>query len=60
MHDAILNEYWADQQKKYIRTELRPNAIICVLFYADEVRGVAEQFGLQNPTVRVRPRKGLL
>jgi hypothetical protein len=36
-----------------------PNAIICV-YYADGVRGVAEQFGLQNSTVRVRPRKGLL
>jgi hypothetical protein len=59
VHDAILNEYWSDQQKKYISIELRLNAIICV-FYADEVRGVAEQFGQQNPTVRVRPRKGLL
>jgi hypothetical protein len=45
--------------KKIISIELRPNAIICV-FYADGVRGVVEQFGLQNPTVRVRPRKGLL
>jgi hypothetical protein len=45
--------------KKYISKELRPNAIICV-FYADGVRGMAEQFGLQNPTVKVRPRKGLL
>jgi hypothetical protein len=58
MHDAILNEYWSDQQKMYISKELRPNAIICV-FYADGVRGMAEQFGLQNPTVRVRPSKGL-
>jgi hypothetical protein len=39
--------------KKYTSIELRPNAIICV-FYADGLRGVVEQFGLQNPTVRVR------
>jgi hypothetical protein len=59
-HDAFLNEYWSDQQKRYSTSvELRPNAIICV-FYADGVKGVAEQFGLQNPTVRVKSRKGLL
>jgi hypothetical protein len=28
-HDAILNEYWSDHQKKYISIELRPHAIIC-------------------------------
>jgi hypothetical protein len=46
-------------KKKYISKELRPNAIICE-FYVDGVRSLAEQFGLQNSTVRVRPRKGLL
>jgi hypothetical protein len=51
--------FTSDQQKKYISIKLRPNAIICV-FYADGVRGVVEQFGLQNSTVRVWPRKGLL
>jgi hypothetical protein len=45
MHDAILNEYWYDQQKQYISKEPRLNAIICV-FYVDGVRGVVEQFGL--------------
>jgi hypothetical protein len=29
-------------------------------FYINGVKGMAEQFGLQNPTVRVRPKKGLL
>jgi hypothetical protein len=45
--------------KKYISMELIPNAIICA-FYTNGVGGVAEQFRLQNPTVRVRPKKGLL
>jgi hypothetical protein len=39
--------------------ELKPNAIICA-FYNNGVGGAAEQFRLQNPTVRVRPKKGLL
>jgi hypothetical protein len=56
-HDTILNEYWSNQQKMYTSIELRPNAII---FYNDGVRGLEEQFGLQNPIVRVKPTKGLL
>jgi hypothetical protein len=48
MHDAILNEYRSDQQKKYISKELRPNAIIYVFYADDGVRSVAEQFKLQN------------
>jgi hypothetical protein len=51
-HDAILNEYWSGQQQKNISKDLRPNALIS-LFFTDEVRGVVEQFGLQNPTVIV-------
>jgi hypothetical protein len=49
MHDAILNEYRSDQQKKYISKELRPHAMIICVFYAEDgVRSVAEQFKLQN------------
>jgi hypothetical protein len=59
VHDAFLNEYWSDQQNKYNSIKLRPNATICG-FYADGVRDMEEQFGLQKPTVRVRPRKGLM
>jgi hypothetical protein len=46
--------------KKYISIELRPNAIICAFYQLSLRRGMAEQFRLQNPTVRVRPKKGLL
>ena len=56
VHDAMVEEYRSDQHKKYISMELRPNAIICA-FYTN---GVAEQLRLQNPTTRVRPKKGLL
>jgi hypothetical protein len=59
MHDAMVKEYRSDQHKKYISMELRPNAIICA-FYTNGVGGVAEQLRLQNPTTRVRPKKGLL
>ena len=59
MHDAMVEEYRSDQHKKYISMELRPNAIICA-FYTNGVGGVAEQLRLQNPTTRVRPKKGLL
>jgi hypothetical protein len=38
--------------------ELRLNSIICA-FYIDGVRSVAEQFGLQNPNMRDRPRGGM-
>ena len=59
VHDAMVEEYRSDQHKKYISMELRPNAIICA-FYTNGVGGVAEQFRLQNPTMRVRPKKSLL
>ena len=59
MHDAMVKEYQSDQHKKYISMELRPNAIICA-FYTNGVGCVAEQLRLQNPTTRVRPKKGLL
>ncbi len=56
-HDAMVKEYRSDQNKKYISIEMIPNAIICA-FYTNGVGCVAEQFRLQNPTVRVRPKKG--
>ena len=59
VHDAMVEEYRSDQHKKYISMELRPNAIISA-FYTNGFGGVAEQFRLKNPTMRVRPRKGLL
>ena len=59
VHDAMVKEYWSDQHKKYISMEMRPYAIICA-FYTNGVGGVAEQFRLQIPTMRVRPKKGLL
>ncbi len=59
VYDAMVKEYRPGQHKKYISMELRPNAIICA-FYTNGVGGVAEQFRLQNPTMRVRPKKGLL
>jgi hypothetical protein len=55
----MVEEYWSDQHKKYISMELRPNATICA-FYINGVGGVAEQFRLQNPTVRDKPKKGLM
>jgi hypothetical protein len=55
----MVEEYRSDEHKKYISMELRPNAIIYA-FYTNGVGGVAEQFRLQNPSVRVRPKKGLL
>ena len=59
VHDAMVKEYRSDQHKKYISMEMRPNAIIFA-FYTNGLGGVAEQFRLQNPTMRVRPKKGLL
>ena len=58
-HDAMVEEYRPDQHTKYISMELRPNAIICA-FYTNGVGGVTAQFMLQNSTVRVTPKKGLL
>ncbi len=57
--DAVVEEYRSNQHKKYISMELIPNAIICA-FYTNGVGGVAEQFRLQNSTMRGRSTKGLL
>jgi hypothetical protein len=57
----MVKEYRSNQHKKYISMELRPTAIICAFYInGNGVGGVAEQFRLQNPPVRVGPKKGLL
>jgi hypothetical protein len=56
--DVVINEYWSDEQKKYIYMEPRPNAIIYA-FYSHDGFNVVEPFVSQSSETKSRPKNAL-